>query len=196
MPRRENPQYRPRRRSRANTWLPWIIAALIAGSIGMIYLSIHLAFKPSAPAPQTNRPSVVQPEDPKPEKPHKPKKEKETQPPPEPEHVVSTATISATGDLLMHSTIFAANAAVKPECYRGEGDYNFDSIFKFVKDYTSAADYAIANLETPFTDRKSPIPAIRSSIPRTRSWTVPRTQASICCSPPTTTATIRISREF
>lgn len=156
MPRRENPQYRPRRRSKANTWLPWIIAALIAGSIGMIYLSIHLAFKPSAPAPQTNRPSVVQPEDPKPEKPHKPKKEKETQPPPDPEHVVSTATISATGDLLMHSTIFAANAAVKPECYRGENDYNFDSIFKFVKDYTSTVDYAIANLETTLYGPKKP----------------------------------------
>ena len=73
----------------------------------------------------------------------------ETEPPettmPEPEHVVSTATISATGDLLMHTPLY--HAKYNSACYNG-GDYDFSPIFKFVKDYTSATDFMIGNLET------------------------------------------------
>ena len=66
-----------------------------------------------------------------------------TLPPPEPETVVATATISAQGDLLMHKPVFDT-------CRQGEGSYNFESIFRYVKDLVSGYDYALANLETTF----------------------------------------------
>ena len=60
---------------------------------------------------------------------------------PEPEHVVSTATISATGDVLMHMPVVNSGA-------RDDGSYDFDYIFRHLAEYTGAADYAVANLET------------------------------------------------
>lgn len=59
---------------------------------------------------------------------------------PEPITKVSTATISTTGDLLMHIPLIT-NAKL------GDG-YNFDSIFTYFSSYVSSADYAVANLET------------------------------------------------
>jgi len=67
--------------------------------------------------------------------------EPETVPNPVPEHVVSTATISTTGDLLMHLPVVNAHA-------QGDGTYNFDRAFQYLKSYSEAADYAVANLET------------------------------------------------
>ena len=60
---------------------------------------------------------------------------------PEPEHVVSTATVSATGDVLMHMPVVNSGA-------QKDGGYNFDYIFRHLAEYTNAADYAVANLET------------------------------------------------
>lgn len=56
--------------------------------------------------------------------------------------VVSTATVSVTGDLLMHTPIItgAYNS--------GSGEYEFDDIFTHISKYVKQADYAIANLET------------------------------------------------
>ena len=69
----------------------------------------------------------------------------ETEPPettmPEPEHVVATATITSTGDILMHMPVVDTGR-------QSDGSYNFESIFRYVKEYTIAADYAAANLET------------------------------------------------
>ena len=61
----------------------------------------------------------------------------------EPQPVVktSTATIAATGDLLMHEPIIK-NAVLS------DGTYNFDNIFTYFSKYVSDADYAVANLET------------------------------------------------
>jgi len=69
---------------------------------------------------------------------------KETEPPPtepEPEHVVSQATIAVTGDILMH-------LAVTNSGLQSDGSYNYDSIFQYIAPYVSEADYAVANLET------------------------------------------------
>ena len=69
---------------------------------------------------------------------------KETEPPPtepEPEHVVSQATIAVTGDILMH-------LAVTNSGLQSDGSYNYDSIFRYIAPYVSEADYAVANLET------------------------------------------------
>ena len=64
-----------------------------------------------------------------------------TEPEPVPEHVVSTATIGATGDLLMHMPIVDS-------CLQKDGTYNFDPIFQYLTEYSSVLDYAVANLET------------------------------------------------
>ena len=70
-----------------------------------------------------------------------------TEPEPVPEHVVSTATVGAMGDLLMHTPIFLPQ--YNPVCYdKATGEYNFDSLFKHLTEYTSALDYAAVNLET------------------------------------------------
>ena len=76
--------------------------------------------------------------------------ETETEPPttvPVPEHVVSTATIGSMGDLLMHMPIFddyQYNAAVQ----QADGTYDFESVFRYIKDTITELDYAAANLET------------------------------------------------
>ncbi len=62
-------------------------------------------------------------------------------PEPDPEHVVSRATIAATGDMLMHKPVFDT-------ALQSDGSYNFDYIFNYLSEYSHAADYAIANLET------------------------------------------------
>lgn len=69
---------------------------------------------------------------------------RETEPPPtepEPEHVVSQATIAVTGDILMH-------LAVTNSGLQSDGSYNYDSIFQYIAPYVEEADYAVANLET------------------------------------------------
>ena len=66
-----------------------------------------------------------------------------TEPEPVPEHVVATATISSQGDLLMHKPVFDT-------CRQSDGTYNYESIFRYVKDTVSSYDYALANLETTF----------------------------------------------
>ena len=53
----------------------------------------------------------------------------------------STATELSTGDILMHISVINSG---KQE----DGSYNFDSIFRYVKSYTQAADFSVANLET------------------------------------------------
>ena len=68
-----------------------------------------------------------------------------TEPPtteaPEPVHVVSTATITSTGDVLMHLPVI--NTGLQTD-----GSYDFESIFRYVSSYTAKADYTVANLET------------------------------------------------
>ncbi len=52
----------------------------------------------------------------------------------------SSFTLSATGDLLMHMPVVDA-------CTSG-GNYNFESVFRYISSYIQASDYATANLET------------------------------------------------
>lgn len=65
---------------------------------------------------------------------------------PEPEHVVSTATIGAMGDLLMHMPLFSSQ--YYSACDLGNGNYDFEPIFRYVTEYSSALGYTVANLET------------------------------------------------
>ena len=64
-----------------------------------------------------------------------------TEPEPEPV-VVSTASFTVTGDLLMHKPVIDS-------CWdSSKDDYDFDPIFTYVTPYIQQADYAVANLET------------------------------------------------
>ena len=84
-------------------------------------------------APTTVPPTTVPPTE--------PTTEPTTVPPTEPPVVKEgTFTLSATGDMLMHSPVF--NAAKT-----GNG-YDFSQVFRFFTDYVAAADYAVGNLET------------------------------------------------
>lgn len=84
-------------------------------------------------APTTVPPTTVPPTE--------PTTEPTTVPPTEPPVVKEgTFTLSATGDMLMHSPIFNAAST-------GNG-YDFSQVFRFFTDYVAAADYAVGNLET------------------------------------------------
>ena len=55
--------------------------------------------------------------------------------------LVSTATVLSTGDILMHGKVIYSGK-------QDDGCYNFDSLFHYVKSYSQAADFSVANLET------------------------------------------------
>ena len=130
-----------RRRKRNNTGifvlLILLIVLMIAATLFMIKLCLDIPgrtpeFKPDIPV-QTE--PVL------------------TEPPtettvPEPEHVVSTATVGSMGDLLMHMPIFddwtKYNAAVQ----QSDGSYDFESVFRYLTEYITPLDFAAANLET------------------------------------------------
>ena len=130
---------------RGNTALIVILTLLIVASIAatafVIWLCIDMVNSPAAAPkkPTTSQSQPIATTAPT---------EEETVPPtttepPEPEHVVATATISTQGDLLMHKPVFDT-------CRQGDGSYDFESLFRYVKDTVSSFDYSLANLETTF----------------------------------------------
>lgn len=120
-----------------------LILVMIAATALLIWLSFDLVNKDPAPSISQN-PSVTVPSSTRPTE-----TEPTTEPPettlPVPEHVVSTATVGAMGDLLMHKPIFGSEYSA--ECYQN-GNYNFESVFEYLTEYSSAVDYAAVNLET------------------------------------------------
>ncbi|MGM9549210.1 MAG: CapA family protein [Faecousia sp.] len=54
---------------------------------------------------------------------------------------VASATVGVQGDLLMHKPVIKA-------CTLEDGGYDFESIFRYVAEYTAGCDYSVANLET------------------------------------------------
>ncbi len=117
--------------------LSLILAALLA-------IAVYLYGKPSVPpvetgpAQTTAAPTTLPTTAPTTE----PTTAPTTLPPTEPPIVKeSTATILSTGDLLMHIQVI--NAAVITD-----GEYDFANMFRYIKDYVTDADYAVANLET------------------------------------------------
>lgn len=53
----------------------------------------------------------------------------------------TTATIGATGDILLHELV------IKSGYDSATGTYNYDDIFTYLSQYVSGVDYAVANLE-------------------------------------------------
>lgn len=143
MSRKSNP-----RRSSATPILVVLMILMIAATALVIWMCIDLVNKtPSVSIPESTvqlpgsgtTPSQAPTETQVPT----------TAPAPEPETVVATASIATMGDLLMHKPIIDT-------CATDDG-YNFDSIFQYLKDYTSAYDYAAANLETTLGGPDYPI---------------------------------------
>lgn len=125
-----------------------IVLLLLSAEVGFLWINRPQPHSgPQTPSQMENRPSF--PGFNRPEETSAPETEttepETTEPPttlpPEPEHVVATATIGATGDILMHMPVVTTGQ-------QGNGTYNFDSIFRYLREYSDGADYAVANLET------------------------------------------------
>ena len=117
-----------------------LMVVMLAATGLLIWLSIDLVNKEGTPntRPQTTTPVLSETTVPP---------TTETEPPettlPEPETVITTATVSAQGDLLIHKPVFDT-------CRQSDGSYDFESLFRYVKDTVSSFDFATANLETTF----------------------------------------------
>ena len=129
-----NPNKPPRRHTGLIVFLVILMLLMIAGTGLMIKLCLDITDKRVQVKPGTSQ-TTLPTASPAPT---------ETEPPettlPTPEHVVSTATIVSTGDLLMHKPVIDTG-------YKS-GSYDFESIFRYLSEYTMDADLAVANLET------------------------------------------------
>ena len=117
-----------------------LMLVFIAGTVMMVKLCLDIPNQETADRPGLNLPIQLPSA---PEVPTEAETEPPTEttaPPPVPEHVVSTATILSTGDILMHKPVIDVNWK--------NGSYDFESIFRYVAEDVTAADYAVANLET------------------------------------------------
>ena len=131
---------RRRRRRRLNPNFVLICLALLAV---LLFIVIRVAEGPKAPTTPTEGIEATDAT----EETKKGWFQKETEPPTEPPTeeptaptIVSTAKISATGDVLMHMPVVNTTKV--------SGGYDFTPIFQYLDDYVAAADYAAANLET------------------------------------------------
>ena len=129
-----NPNKPPRRHTGLIVFLIILMLLMIAGTGLMIKLCLDITDKRVQAKPGTSQTTL----------PTAAPMPTETEPPettlPTPEHVVSTATIVSTGDLLMHKPVIDTG-------YKS-GSYDFESIFRYLSEYTMDADLAVANLET------------------------------------------------
>ena len=121
------------RRNRTNSLVVVLVVLLAVLSVAAIALSINDPGEPQLKLPAETKPTT-QTTEPVTEPPV-------TEPPTEPPvTLVSTATISATGDMLMH--LPCINAA------KTDSGYDFSPFFTHLQSYIQKADYAVANLET------------------------------------------------
>jgi len=126
----------PRRHTGAIVVMILLMLIFIAGTAFMVKLCLEIPNQEISVRPGSS--TIQLPTAPKTEETEPPTET--TVPVPVPEHVVSTATILSTGDILMHKPVIDVN-------WTNDG-YDFESIFRYVTDDVSAADYAVANLET------------------------------------------------
>ena len=150
MAENHSPKYRKRRKKRSSSSPIVIGLVLVMGVLVLFSLGLRMLLNTAGPdAPTAAEPTAA--ESPAPEATEEKgpslwerlfgSKETEPEKTPEPEHVVSTARIAVTGDILMHMPVINTGL-------QSDGSYNFDSIFRYLTPYASAADYAVANLET------------------------------------------------
>ena len=134
---------RKRNKSRIRILLIALIIFYIIATGFMIKLCLDLASEPVQQLTDKTPVSLPMPD----------RETVTTEPPtettmPEPEHVVSTASIGAMGDLLMHKPIFDDHTKYNAAVQQKDGSYDFSTVFQYLSEYTSALDFAVANLET------------------------------------------------
>ena len=112
--------------------IPVLIAAAVLAALVIVAVMVTRGEPQPTPQPQLTGPAATTPTQVQTEP---------TEAPTEPPIIKeSTFTLSATGDILIHAPVFKACAV--------DGGYDFDPIFTYFTDYVSAADLAVANLET------------------------------------------------
>ena len=121
-----------------------LIVLLIAATGVVVWMCIRLVTAPQDAQPVVPREPVAIPTVPPTEA-----TVPETTVPREPEHVVSTATILSIGDLLMHGQLIT-------DAKQEDGSYDFSYIFPYITEYATAADFAVANLETTLAGTAKP----------------------------------------
>ena len=124
------PHRKPQRKSRHRGWFFVVLLILSVVALAAVIAVRYDASFPfggaDTPPTETSIPTEAPTEAP-------------TEPP---NPIVSTASIAATGDVLMHMPVINA-------CYdSGSGSYDFNGIFQYLSAYASQVDYAVANLET------------------------------------------------
>lgn len=127
-----------RRRRKQFSILPIVLSVLaLVVVIGLIVGAVKLAGASKKDAPASPAGSISILPTTVPETTAEP-----TTVPPEPEHVVATASIGTVGDLLMHKPIL--------DNYRSGSGWDFSDFFRYVAPYISEKDWAVGNLETTF----------------------------------------------
>ena len=131
-------RHRKRTNSGAQTLLTVLIVILIALTGLVVFLCVNLALNPSRSTVQGNPNVTIAPGNTT-----QGTTAPETTAPPEPTapEVVNRGTILSTGDVLMHIQLIRSGL-------QEDGSYNYDYMFRFIKDYVESADLAMANLET------------------------------------------------
>ena len=117
---------------RSPLWL-WLLGLIFALAV----LGLRILYR-EPPAPTGTLPTFTLPEETKATEPAESSLPENT--------VRSRATVASQGDLLMHATFFQQK--YNPVTRIGTEEYDFSSIFRYISEYVSAADYAAANLET------------------------------------------------
>ena len=77
--------------------------------------------------------------------------------PAQPNSLAATVTVIASGDILLHSELWAQAASDARAA--GQPGYDFHQLFASVRDVVSAADLAICHLETPIGEPAGPFTA-------------------------------------
>ena len=133
-------KYEAKRRRRRRRLNPNFVLTCLVLLAVLLFIIVRVAEGPKAPTTPTEGIEAT-------EETQKGWFQKETEPPTEPPTeaptaptIVSTAKISATGDVLMHMPVVNTTKV--------SGGYDFTPIFQYLDDYAAAADYAVANLET------------------------------------------------
>lgn len=139
-PAQRNAKPKKKKRSILPFLITFLILAMVAG-LAFVGFKVYSAIQR-----ENNRPATAPDQGVVIELPTEPG---ETEPPttettalPEPEHVVSTVSIGAVGDLLMHKPIV-------DNAWRGSS-WDFSDIFRYLTPYVEETDYAVGNLETTF----------------------------------------------
>lgn len=118
-------------RKRKFPWFPVLVIVLLAVTAAGVVIGGLVNMEPvQNPTAETTVPETTVP----------PTTVPPTTVPPDP--VVSTASFTVTGDLLMHKPVFNS-------CWDNDAqDWIFDPLFTYIAPYVEAADYAVTNLET------------------------------------------------